>query len=135
MRFEVTVYKEKKLWLSEAPALGVMSQGKSKKEALDMLADAVSELINKDGFHAEISKSDKRLILSTNNDKETIALMLRQQRLKHGLTLKEIAKRLGSTSVNSFARYEQGKASPSISKLTQLLSAIDPDLEPVISFK
>ena len=61
-----------------------------------------------------------------------IALMLRRQRQKYGLTLEEVARRLGASSVNAFARYEQGRARPTLAKLTELIGAIDPELVPVL---
>jgi predicted transcriptional regulator len=56
-----------------------------------------------------------------------IALLLRRQRERHGLTLNEAAERLGQRSRNAYARYEQGRAMPSVEKLEQLLKAIAPD--------
>ena len=56
-----------------------------------------------------------------------LALLLRRQRERHGLTLSEVAERLGQRSRNAYARYEQGRAMPSVEKLEQLLKAIAPD--------
>ncbi len=134
MRLEVELKKEGSFWLIEAPALDVMTQGKTKKEACAMLADAIKLLVNKKGFKASVKAAPQGrefYLCSTDND-SLIALLLRRQRQKHGLTLKELAERLGSTSVNSFARYEQGKASPSLAKLLELMTAIDPKLAPVL---
>jgi predicted transcriptional regulator len=55
-----------------------------------------------------------------------VALLLRRQRELHGLTLTEVAARLGQRSKNAYARYEQGRAMPSVEKLEELLSAIAP---------
>jgi transcriptional regulator with XRE-family HTH domain len=38
--------------------------------------------------------------------------------------LAEVSKRLGQTSRNAYARYEQGKAVPTLDKLQQLLSVV-----------
>jgi transcriptional regulator with XRE-family HTH domain len=56
-----------------------------------------------------------------------VALLLRRQRERQGLTLAEAAKRMGQRSRNAYARYEQGKAVPTVEKLEQLLEAIAPD--------
>ena len=134
MRLEVELKKEGSFWLIEAPALDVMTQGKTKKEACAMLADAVELLAHKKGFKVsvEAAPQGRELYLSSTDNDRLIALLLRRQRQKNGLTLKELAERLGSTSVNAFARYEQGKASPSLTKLLELITAIDPDLAPVL---
>lgn len=134
MRLEVHLAKEGSFWLIEAPALDVMTQGKTKKDACVMLKDAVELLVNKKGFKAVVHSvpQGKEIYLSSTDNDSLIALLLRRQRQKHGLTLKDLAQRLGSTSANSFARYEQGKASPTVAKLLQLMSAIDPALIPVL---
>lgn len=51
------------------------------------------------------------------------ALLLRCQRLRRGLTLAEATRRLGARSLNSYARYEQGRSVPSIERLNELLAA------------
>jgi transcriptional regulator with XRE-family HTH domain len=59
---------------------------------------------------------------------------LRRQRERQGLTLAEAAERLGQRSRNAYARYEQGKAMPTVEKMEQLLKAIAPDQEIVWYF-
>jgi transcriptional regulator with XRE-family HTH domain len=49
-----------------------------------------------------------------------------------GLSLAQAARRLGSTSVNAYARYEQGRSTPSIQKLTELFGAVSPDRDLVL---
>ena len=63
-----------------------------------------------------------------------LALLLRRQRERQGMTLSEAAERLGQTSKNAYARYEQGRAMPSVEKLEQLLKAIAPDQKIVWRF-
>ena len=53
-------------------------------------------------------------------------------RQKAGLSLGEVAARLGSKSPNSYARYEQGRSVPSVEKFAQLFSAVAPNREFVI---
>lgn len=134
MRFEVVLKKEGSFWLIEAPALDVMTQGQTRKEAYEMLKDAVELLVDKKGFAVTLQAARRRaeVYLSANDRDQLIALMLRRQRQKHGLTLQELARRLGSKSVNAFARYEQGKARPTVSKLLELMAAIDPQLVPIL---
>lgn len=58
-----------------------------------------------------------------------LALMLRRQRQRHGLSLAQVARKLKASSRNSYARYEQGRAMPTVEKLAELLSAVsDSDL-------
>lgn len=134
MRLEVKLKKKGSFWLIEAPALDVMTQGKTIKEACIMLKDAVQLLANKKGIKVTIFSGRKgsEAFLSVKDHDSLIALLIRRQRQKYGLTLKEAAKRIGSNSANSFARYEQGKARPTVSKLFELISAINPKSDPVL---
>ncbi|MBI3794337.1 MAG: helix-turn-helix transcriptional regulator [Nitrospinae bacterium] len=60
-----------------------------------------------------------------------LAFLLRRQRQINRLTTQDVAERMGSRSKTAYARYEQGKAEPSLSKLQELVAAINPDLKAV----
>lgn len=125
MRFAGRVFKSGKFWAIEVPILGVVTQGQTKKDAFEMISDAIESLANKSYFkiyvfpgkgeYFEIDASDQGVL---------IALLLRSQRTKRGLSLAEVTKLLGAKSQNTYARYEQGKSVPTISKLNQLLTAV-----------
>ena len=61
-----------------------------------------------------------------------ISLLLRRQRQKSGLSLAQIAKRLGARSRNAHARYEQGVSVPTVDKLDELLRAVAPGRDLVL---
>ena len=125
--------KDGKFWLVEIPLLDYMTQGFSKKEAYKMAADIVESGVHRRGFSVEVIPYGKdQFFLKANNSALLLAHMLRRLRQKHGLTAREAAKKLGSSSPNAYAAYEQGKASPSVEKLEQLLKAVDEKLD--ISF-
>ena len=132
MYFEVSLVRDRTYWLISAPAFDIVTQGKTKKEAALMLQDAVELLANQKGFKAEVTLTKNDSYLTANDQEALVALFLRRQRQKSGLTLKAIAGRLGSNSPNTFARYEQGKTVPTISKLTELIEAINPELAPIL---
>ena len=50
MRLYGRIYKEGKWWLAEVPLLDAMTQGRSRKEALAMVADLLETLANRPGF-------------------------------------------------------------------------------------
>ena len=54
MRFGGRVIKIDRYWAVEVPILGVVTQGRTKKEAYEMIADAIETLINKEGFKVEV---------------------------------------------------------------------------------
>jgi len=80
------------------------------------------------GFRVTVYPTGKESFeIGANRVGVLLTLLLRRQRERHGLTLSEAAERLGQRSRNAYARYEQGKAMPSVEKLEQLLRAIAPD--------
>jgi len=59
---EGTVKKSKEYWLVEVPAIDLMTQGKTRGEALDMIIDAVETLVDKPGFKVGIHDRRKNVI-------------------------------------------------------------------------
>jgi len=128
MRLAGRVFKVGKFWAIEVPILGVVTQGHTKKKAYEMIADAIVSLVNKKGFKVEVFPGKGDYFELGSPDLSTLtAFLLRRKRMKQGLTLVEVAKRLGAKSHNTYARYEQGKSIPTIEKFSKLLSALSPD--------
>jgi predicted transcriptional regulator len=124
MRLEGKVWREGRRWLAEVDLLDAMTQGRTKKEALRMVADLVETLVNRVGFSAGVHGGRGGYIeISGEPLAPLVSLVLRRQREKSGLTLDQVAERMGQKSRNAYARYEQGAAVPSIEKLGQLLRA------------
>jgi len=128
MRFEGRVRKDGKLWLAEVPALDALTQGRTKREALAMTADLIQTMATAPDFEITVHpQADGRFEIGANRIDVLLALLLRRQRERQGLTLSEVAERLGQRSRNAYARYEQGKVMPTVEKLEQLLQAVAPD--------
>lgn len=125
MRFDGRVIKAGRYWAIEVPILGVTSQGRSKRDAYAMIADAIESLVDRAGFKIVVHPGAGTYFEVGASDEATFtAFLLRRARLKAGLTLAEAAKRLGAKSLNAYARYEQGRAVPTVVKLSHLLSAV-----------
>lgn len=125
MRFMGRVFKSRKFWAIEVPILDIATQGRTKKEAYEMIADAIECLVNRKGFKVRVFRTEgDGFEIGASDQAVLTALLLRRERLKSGLSLEEVAARLGSKSPNSYARYEQGRSVPSVQKLTQLFSAV-----------
>ena len=128
MRFPGRIKKSGRLWDVEIPAFDGFTQGRTKREALAMAADLIETMADARGFRVTIyPMGAKTFELGANRLGVLLALLLRRQRERHGLTLADAAKRLGQRSKNAYARYEQGKSMPTVEKLEQLLKAIAPD--------
>ncbi|HSX10912.1 MAG TPA: helix-turn-helix domain-containing protein [Chlamydiales bacterium] len=132
MEIQARVWKDGKFWLVEIPSLDAMTQGKSKADAIRMAKDLVTEMIQsyfktKGDVKVVVSNQSKdTLCITATEVKLLTALVLRRQREKSGLTVKEAAERLGSKSPNSYAQYERGLISVSIDKYEHLLQAANP---------
>mgnify|MGYP000896337438 CR=1 FL=1 len=125
--------KKDKYWGVDIPLLSIFTQGKSKKDAYAMAVDAVEVLVDKKGFKVICVPGNKNTFTISSSDTATfIAFVLGRVRMTYGLTAREVAQRLNSKSPNAYARYEQGKAVPTVETLEELLHAIDPKLEPVL---
>ena len=120
--------KNEKYWSISVEHLGIFTQGKTQKEAKNMLLEAVELTINRKGFKAKIIDVGSKPYLSANNIGHLIPLFLQVLRSNSGLSIREVAKRLKSKSPNAYARYETGSSIPSFEKFDELLQAIDPDV-------
>lgn len=133
MRFSGKIYKDGKFWLAEIPILDLMTQGHTKGEAYEMVVDMLESLINKKDFKAEVFKKSKDTFeISSSEPKYMISLLLQRKREISGLSLAQVADRLGASSRNTYARYEQGKSVPTVEKLNDLLHAVSPQSDIVI---
>ena len=134
MRFEGRVFKQGRYWAIEVPVLGLVTQGRTKKDALAMIADAIESLVNREGFRVEVFPGKGETFEVGSQDQPALtALLLRRQRVLSGLSLAEVAKRLGASSLNAYARYEQGRTQPTLAQFSKLLAAVSPGGDFVLS--
>jgi DNA-binding transcriptional regulator YiaG len=134
MRFSGKVYKDGKFWLAEIPILDAMTQGHTKKEAFEMALDMVKSMMNKEEVVIDIFKGkDGEFEVGSSDSNSLVSLLLQRKRQISGLSLSQVAKRLGLSSRNSYARYERGQSAPTIGKLGELLRAVDPNSDIVIN--
>lgn len=127
MRFEGKVFRQGKWWLAEIPLLDALTQGRTRKEALEMIADWLETMIDGRGFQATVfHRGGGEFEIAGSNTAAMTALLLRRRREASGKSLRDIASTLGSTSRNAYARYERGDAVPTVEKLDALLKATSP---------
>ena len=99
MELEGKVWKDPKnsWWLVEVSFLDIMTQGKSRKEALEMIKDAVFEIL-KDSYQNLMDKKfqltvnlyeDGVIGLGASDEKLLFALGLKRQRLKSGSSIRD----------------------------------------------
>ncbi len=133
MRFQGKLCNEGKFWLAEVPVFDAMTQGRTRKEALDMIADWFVSMANRQGFGVDIHPTGKDAFEVSSADSRTmVSLLLKRQRQRSGLSLAQAAQRLGAKSRNAYARYERGASVPTVEKLDELLRAVAPGRDMVL---
>jgi hypothetical protein len=133
MRFEGTVRRDGRFWLAEVSILDALTQGRTRRDALEMMADWLETMVAKDGFRAQVHPRGKTDFEVSGSDAAAMtALLLRRRRESSGASLRDMANRLGSASRNAYARYERGEAVPTVDKLDKLLKAAAPGRDFVI---
>ena len=125
MRFQGTVYRDEGFWLAEVPIFEAMTQGRTRREALEMIRDWFRVMVDRKGFSVDVHLGARgEFEISSSDLREMIRFLLQRQRQQSGLSLADAAERLGAKSRNSYARYERGESLPTIEKLDQLLKAV-----------
>lgn len=139
MEIQGKIWKSKKFWFVEVPSLDVMTQGKTRKEAILMIQDLIQEMaysylhVDCNSFALSVIEYGKRVIgISSTNSMVIVSLVLKRQRELSQTTIREASQRLGSKSPNAYAQYETGKINVSIDKWEQILHAANPHTHSVI---
>ena len=114
--------------------LDAQTQGRGRADALAMIKELLELMVDRRGFEVEVHsrRGSGVLEISSNNDAALVAAGLRRLRRSAGLSLQEVADRLGQKSHNAYARYEQARAVPTITKLGELVRALNPELDLVL---
>ena len=123
MLLDTKIWKEDGFWVGLVPALDASTQGHTKKELLSMLEDLVTNMIPTKAT-VGIAPIKGEVYIEVNPSKAILPVILKRQRMKAGLTVREVAKRLGYTSHNNYSAYETGKMEPSFEKFQELLRGI-----------
>src|SRR5262245_35282798 len=133
MHFQGRLQRDGKQWLAEVPVFDAMTQGRTRTEALDMIADWFATMVERPDFTVRVVNIRGSCFeVAATETRSVICFLLRRQRQKSGLSLAAVAQRLGAKSRNAYARYEQGRTVPTVEKLAELLKAIAPDRDIVV---
>jgi nucleotide-binding universal stress UspA family protein len=129
MRFPGRLRRDGKHWLAEVPVFAAMTQGRTRADALAMIADWFATMVDRPRFAVRVVNVRGSSFEIAADTRPMISLLLRRQRQQSGLSLAAVAERLGARSRNAYARYEQGVTVPTVEKLAELLKAIAPDCD------
>lgn len=128
MYFTGKLQKDGKFWMVEVPELDLATQGKSKKEALAMIADAIETLINKSDFKVTVEPTGSReFLVSSNEPARLMALFLKRQREAKNLSVREVAKAMDYSAHGAYAQYETGRSMPGIEFIDRFVRTVNPE--------
>jgi hypothetical protein len=129
------LWKEGTWWLAESAIADVCTQGRSRRDVVRMLADAFETLIDRPSCKVTITdegRADGDVTIEANEPAVLAAFVLQRLRQSSGKSLSEVARTMGRASKNAFARYEQGRAVPTIEMFDHLLRAVSSDTTLII---
>jgi len=130
-----TKTKGRTMFIITVPDLDVVTQGYSIVEAHEMIKDAIETLADEKGFEVDVfpSEEDGMFYISSNNTSSLLRLLIQRQRQMEEVTLALAAKKMGSTSPNAYAQYEQKEGrQPSVETFERLMKSLSPNKELVI---
>jgi DNA-binding XRE family transcriptional regulator/predicted RNase H-like HicB family nuclease len=130
MKIQGSIWKEGKYWAVHCPALQADTQGKSRKDGLEMMKDWVQSMLDDPSYKVEVELTgDDSFSISVQDPSPIMALIVQRARASSGMTLDQLAKKLGLKSRSNAAHYETGKHAPSLAKAQDILDALGFDLE------
>jgi len=129
------LWKDGTWWLAESEIADVCTQGRSRKDAARMLADAFETLIDRPRCQVTVTddgRADGEITIEASEPAALAAFVLQRRRQNSGKSLSEVARAMGRASKNAYARYEQGRAVPTIEMFDDLLRAVSADTTLII---
>jgi len=133
MVLQGTIHKEGRYWVVSVPDLEIVTQGLTKKDAYEMIQEAIELHIGGEDFRITIDPISKgEFLVAANDTAALLGLMLKRQRQINGLSVRDVTKRLKKKTNTYYHQYERGKATAGIDKLTELLRAMNPNLRVAI---
>ena len=127
MQISGRIRKEGKHWLVELPILDAMTQGRSRAEAVQMSKDLVETMADEEGFSVDVRLGPRGAVsIGASDVAALLAMIFRRQREKHGLSVADVARRLGMRLRAGYARYDRGRTVPSVGRLFEILAAAAP---------
>lgn len=125
MKIKGRYYKDGTWWLAEIPSLNYMDQGRSKAELLKMLKSGIELLMAETPFKCLIEDlGDGEFILASDNVKVMSCFILKRLRESQGLSIREVASRLGHKSHTEFARHESGQTAMTLETFNKYIEAL-----------
>ncbi len=135
IRYQAKIWKDGKTYSVEFPDLsGCFSMGDTLVEAKEMAADALSLYLEEARDpkwsvpKAKVRKGKNYYWIQPRFD-ISIALIIRQARIKNGLTQSQLAKYVGMTTQQLQKLETPGRSNPTVKTLAAISDALDENLD------
>jgi len=129
--------KDAPAYLIEIPDLELSTQAETLDDVIPITKDMLELMFEEVGIESfKIEWENKEggsFSIGTESVTELLAFIMRQKRMKSGVTLSKLSENLGFSSHNSIAAYEQASRSPSVEKFSEIAEGLGYEL--VISLK
>lgn len=128
-------------WSIDCAIVGVYTQGPTREIALANLAEAIEMVVEREGFKVAVIETGQVdagadiVFVDPSDPAPLLAAVLRQRRGWNKLTLSEVAEKLGASSADEYAAYEEGKVDPSISKFREFLAVVAPEYALTLGYR
>lgn len=129
MRFHCNIWKEGAFWLIECPDFDALTQGRTKKEAMEMMVDWIRTALEDPSYEAEVITDKYGTFLRVDDPKPIIGLILLRKREELGFTMEQVARMIGVKSRSSVRQLESGRNDPGISTFHRIVGALGFDFE------
>jgi hypothetical protein len=132
------IEKHGRWWVALCEIVGAFTQGRSRRGAMDNLAEVIELRVDRPRFKATVTELEPvrrdvfTVLIEPSEPAWLAAAVLRYQRLRRGLSLADVASSLGAASRNAYASYEQGQREPTLGKFRELLRAVAPEMALVL---
>ena len=125
-------------WIATCDSIGAFTQGRSRKDAMLMLADCIETLVDRPDFDATVTELSAdgtnrfTVLIESSEPAVLVAEVLKYQRSVHRLSVKDVASKLAASSRSAYVRFEQGRSEPSLSALSEILGVVAPEMALVV---
>ena len=127
------IFKDGHGWAAHCDALGAFTQGRTRKDAISMLAELVELKVGQDGFIAKVDDiGGEDVLITGSNPAQLFGGLLRYQRERRDLSIADAAERIGASSRSIYARMERCEQSPRLDTMKAAIAAIAPDMAIIV---